>query len=405
MTIHWVLPTQALLYGLLSALSLPLGAMLGLCFKSVSPHTTGCMMAFGSGAIVFAVATQLYGDALSDYEDSRIPGCEDLFSPACSDAVRIRSYVLLVQIGTGILGAVIYYFLNRKLQSWAGHTGDAADKPHKGSTIRRMTSQHSIVTAVPDAGICSFSAPASTGPTLLPMLLHDRRAKPLLPADACAKTRGYDVESRGENAKVSSKQCFSDYDAKAFKNSQLVSFTSNAEISLAPKVPGGGARVAMSMWLGVALDGIPEALMLGLMVNQREASWYFLAAIFIANFPESFSAAILLREHGVTKLKIIGMWGSIFLMTGILSFLGSMVMPQRPCGADVSLDFSAAAMEGLTSGAMFAMVATAMIPEAFHGAGEGSGLPFVLGFLASCLLQIVGIQFRGVVANPCKPRG
>jgi len=95
------------------------------------------------------------------------------------------------------------------------------------------------------------------------------------------------------------------------------------------------------------------------------------------------------------------MWGSIFLMTGVLAFLGSLVMPERACGVDASLDFTAAAMEGLTSGAMFAMIATAMIPEAFHGAGEASGLPFVLGFLASCLLQIAGIQLRGIAENPC----
>jgi zinc transporter ZupT len=372
------------------------------------------MMAFGSGAIVFAVAAQLYGDSLSDYEDSRIPGCEDLSSPVCNDAVRIRFLVLLVQIGAGILGAVIYYFLNRKLQSGAG---DAAETPLEGSRVSRLltsqhsksfASQHSKATAVPEVpdkatpcvSLTTFSAPATTGAKLL----QQHHAKPLLPVDVCADIAGYDVESLGEDGKVSSKQASFDSYAKVIENSRAVSFTSNAEISLVSKVTGGGARVAMSMWLGVALDGIPEALMLGLMVNQREASWYFLAAIFIANFPESFSAAILLREHGVKNWKIIGMWGSIFVMTGILAFLGSMVMPQRACGVDVSLDFSAAAMEGLTSGAMFAMVATAMIPEAFHGAGEASGLPFVLGFLASCLLQIVGIQLRGVLVDPCKPR-
>lgn len=57
----------------------------------------------------------------------------------------------------------------------------------------------------------------------------------------------------------------------------------------------GSAQVALSMWLGMMLDGIPEALMLGFMTNEGSVTFSFLVAIFIANFPEAFSGSSLLR--------------------------------------------------------------------------------------------------------------
>lgn len=56
----------------------------------------------------------------------------------------------------------------------------------------------------------------------------------------------------------------------------------------------GSAQVALSMWLGMMLDGIPEALMLGFMTNEGSVTFSFLVAIFIANFPEAFSGSSLL---------------------------------------------------------------------------------------------------------------
>ena len=75
--------------------------------------------------------------------------------------------------------------------------------------------------------------------------------------------------------------------------------------------------VAMSMWLGVALDGIPEALMLGFLVREGDGSvsWSLIAGIFIANFPEAFSAAAMLQRGGMAKVKIIAMWSVHSTMT------------------------------------------------------------------------------------------
>ncbi len=55
---------QALLAGLFSASTLPIGAVLGVYLAPVSDRVTAMWMAFGAGALVFAVATQLYGETL-----------------------------------------------------------------------------------------------------------------------------------------------------------------------------------------------------------------------------------------------------------------------------------------------------------------------------------------------------
>lgn len=44
---------------------------------------------------------------------------------------------------------------------------------------------------------------------------------------------------------------------------------------------------------------------------------------------------------------------------------------------------------------MLAMVSTAMLPEAFKGAGDKAGLIFVLGFVLSVWITCVGYRYGG----------
>ncbi|CAE8722102.1 unnamed protein product [Polarella glacialis] len=158
---------------------------------------------------------------------------------------------------------------------------------------------------------------------------------------------------------------------------------------------GGGASVALSMWLGMMLDGIPEALMLGFMTNEGGVSFAFLVAIFIGNFPEAFSGASLLYEEKMPVSRILAMWTALFLMTGLLAMLGSLMMPsdvQRGSNLQKLRDTSTSAMQGLTGGAMLAMVCTAMIPHSFKGAGDSAGILFVAGFGLSVWITALGFQ-------------
>ena len=64
----WSFALQGLTWGLLSAASLPLGAALGLWGKP-SRRLTSALMAFGGGALLFALAIELFGHALHAASD------------------------------------------------------------------------------------------------------------------------------------------------------------------------------------------------------------------------------------------------------------------------------------------------------------------------------------------------
>jgi len=149
-------------------------------------------------------------------------------------------------------------------------------------------------------------------------------------------------------------------------------------------------QLAMSMWLGLLLDGIPESLVIGFMVNAHKISLIFVIAIFIANFPEAYSASALLDAQKLPRVKIFMMWFLVFMVTGALACLGSLLLPEAQHGDEEAERFeerAAAIMEGITGGSMMAMLGTAMLPEAFHMVGAPSGLLFAAGFVFSYLVD------------------
>ena len=57
---------QAGLWALLAALSLPVGCTVGLLSSPISQNTVAACMAFGAGALLFAIAIELYGVSIAD---------------------------------------------------------------------------------------------------------------------------------------------------------------------------------------------------------------------------------------------------------------------------------------------------------------------------------------------------
>ena len=144
----------------------------------------------------------------------------------------------------------------------------------------------------------------------------------------------------------------------------------------------GGA--AMAIWLGILLDGIPESLVIGAsMIGSGAVSLTLIAGVFLANFPEALSSAVGMRRQGIGVTKILWMWGSLMVMTGIGAFIGNLTFG--------SMNPSAFALiEGMAAGAMLAMIAETMLPEAAEQGGPASGLMTVLGFLAAIGVNSLG---------------
>ena len=138
---------------------------------------------------------------------------------------------------------------------------------------------------------------------------------------------------------------------------------------------------AFAIWLGILLDGIPESLVIGAsMLHGSTVSMTLIAGVFLANFPEALSSSVGMSKQGSSRSKIIWMWTSLMLMTGIGAFLGYFTFGGLPHGLFVFV-------EGLAAGAMLAMIAETMLPEATEQGGPAVGMMTVLGFLAAIFVN------------------
>jgi len=350
---------QALLFGLLSSLSLPVGAILGLVMRP-RKRSTALWMAFGAGALVFAVATQLYGRSLFKLLASS-PDAFEGSRRTCGKRCQLHFRNINLQNIAGIGGAFLYVALQRlmlRVFGGAGHgansqashnLGDLEDAAGFHGGLQQELLKEELNAAIRNAELLD-SAPIAA----------------LAPMRQISGTNSTENRSRGTSPKR--QRLASDH----------------------------GGNVAMSMWLGLMLDGIPESLMLGFMTNQNEISLVFLLAIFVANFPEAYSGSAVLDKQGMPKRQNFMLWLTVFLLTGILTMVGSLCAPtnvSRGSYLEKVRDETTASLEGLTGGAMLAMIATAMLPEAFKEAGELAGIFFVIGFTMSVFIDGLGARF------------
>lgn len=139
---------------------------------------------------------------------------------------------------------------------------------------------------------------------------------------------------------------------------------------------GGHEGAAIAIWLGILLDGIPESLVIGSSLLHSQVSLSLLVGLFIANFPEALSSSFGMRSQGFSRIRILFMWASIVLITGIGAALGNMFFT----GAE---PFMFALTEGVAAGAMLTMIAQTMLPEAYFKGGSIVGFATLLGFLAA----------------------
>lgn len=138
--------------------------------------------------------------------------------------------------------------------------------------------------------------------------------------------------------------------------------------------------VGMAIFFGTLLDAIPESVLIGAsLIEQSKVSWLLVVAIFLSNFPEGLSSSIGLLKEGFSKKKIIGMWISVFLISAIAALLGFILLED----ASVSTLSLIGAFAG---GAIMAMVASTMLPEAHEDAGSAVGLITSIGLLSSLVL-------------------
>jgi ZIP family zinc transporter len=136
-----------------------------------------------------------------------------------------------------------------------------------------------------------------------------------------------------------------------------------------------------SLALGAVLDGIPESFVIGASVTQGEGvAVPVVVAVFLSNVPESLSAAAGFRMQGWTGARSVGLWAGVAAVATAAAAGGALV-------ADGLSDDSFAAVNAFAAGAVLAMIADTMIPDAFRDAGRGVGFITVVGFALAFLLS------------------
>lgn len=133
--------------------------------------------------------------------------------------------------------------------------------------------------------------------------------------------------------------------------------------------PGSGVALA----LGNALDALPEVLVLGIALRDPVVPLALVIAFAVGNLPEALASAAGMRAAGRTYTYVLLLWGAIAIATAVGIAAGYVAAgslgeawPPR--------------LQAFGAGALLAMTAETMIPEAFHDSPRFSGLLTAVGF-------------------------
>ncbi|MFI8825706.1 ZIP family metal transporter [Streptomyces sp. NPDC053431] len=141
--------------------------------------------------------------------------------------------------------------------------------------------------------------------------------------------------------------------------------------------PGSGNAIA----LGALLDGVPESVVIGTsLLGGGQLGVATVGAVFISNLPEGLASSAGMREAGRSRRYVFTLWGGIAVLSGLAALAGYVLLG----GAS---DRVMAVITAVAAGAILAMIADTMIPEAYGRVHLLTGLVTVVGFLSAFALS------------------
>jgi len=491
---------EALYWACISAVSFPLGSLIGIYVpeRFLTETVITCLMSFGGGALIFALSIELFGKSIQEHDEG-----------------AISAGVVYASMVSAIFGALFFITMNTWME---GHGEGPEEQEHSGvgeskyaadpraedsprvqptdtdsdyiqtdTDSPRMSPQHStepsprmgdrpdVSAERPDSRQCWQSSaavsaiplgqlesvperlasvpelaassrnddviltPSAVNPSFtsdpvreMPRALVNRRAsrRPSLDIHITDLDSAHEwkKEQRKENARARQKSrrgsritmaqlnhgssrgiaaamsaTLTHEEAKRLLKQNLglvdasnpdVPLTPSSqqvcnEIALQTQAPVEGTNgAATAIFLGLAMDAVPEAVVIGILANRNDMSIALVAGVFFANFPEAIATGAMMYKAGKPIWKIVAMWTALCAMTGLIAMLAALVFPRN--GGEW-VHYVTACAEGLAAGAMLAMIAGTMLPDAYEKGGANLvGLWTVFGFLGVLLVKMLG---------------
>jgi zinc transporter ZupT len=415
----WRLHLEALGWGLLSAVSLPLGCLVGLWRANMPLTLRSIAMAFGAGALLFALSLSLFGEALFHI-------------------AHYGRWAVIVMIACAMLGGLAFLALNQILETRGAFFRSFALKKNYFMRLLKHESD-SDSGDDEDEGIIEAKDIIQPPSTQTEYLKEKKRSYQNLTFADSVKEKQKEKEKEEEKEKGKRKYkeeekeseeetCSytpitntnvdnnnsSDLEKQPLRFSratlrerrktlrQSIAFAATEDSlygttdktlltpeslqELDPEL--STSNVGLAIWLGILIDSFPESLVIGILtVSDRGMSYALILAVFLSNFPEALSSSIIMLETGLSNLKILGLWVSITLTTGIGACIGSFLEFDN-AGPD-SWEFCLLrGIEGTAAGAMLVMITNTMLPEAFAHGGNWTGLAALVGFIAALAVEL-----------------
>jgi zinc transporter, ZIP family len=138
----------------------------------------------------------------------------------------------------------------------------------------------------------------------------------------------------------------------------------------------------LAIVLGSVLDGIPESFVLGLTVLQGGVSLSLLAGVALSNLPEGMSSSSGLKAAGWPERRVVLMWSAVVVVSALSAAAGYVLL-------DPASGRTGALVQAFAAGALLAMLADTLLPEAYKVEGVLTGPLVVAGFAISLALSAI----------------
>jgi zinc transporter ZupT len=425
---------KAFVFGLISAASLPLGALAALGWTP-RPRAVASMMAFGGGALLAALTLDLVGEAVHRGAFwalavgcllgcalfvvlNQIVNAQGGFLRKAATTVRyltsqktehvrtlaqrLSEVPLFRELPPEVIGDLLPQVQERTYQPGTtiirqGEPGDSfyviesgqVDVVDERAGSKKLATMHAndvfgemaLLTGEPRSATAVAAQETQVWIILKEQFDRLLAASPAV-SDAVHRLAAGRGAVIGGEAPPDRRRSEAWVRAATIDLDARIAAPTNAEVREAA-VAHRGAPLAI--WLGIFLDGIPESLVIGSSLLHASMSLSLIAGLFLSNFPEALSSSVGMRHQRYSATRIVVMWSSLMLLTGVGAFLGAIFFQ----GVSPTIF---ALMEGVAAGAMLTMIAETMLPEASHMGGAVTGISTLLGFLAAIFFKTLEIH-------------